>query len=109
MHNLINRSSVPKDPGDNMKAAEDFMQLVLYAHLVASAETDLTGADTVADTAHIIISNYVLLPSHFINKKKLRMRIFGKTWSTCTPVRHLLLVCCGGVFMTLLRMVMVRG
>ena len=64
----INRSSVPKDLGDNMKAAEDFMQLVLYAHIVAAAETveDLTGADTVADVAHIIISNYVLLPSHSI-------------------------------------------
>ena len=48
MHNLINRSSVPKDPGDNMKAAKDFMQLVLYAHIVAAAETveDLTCADT---------------------------------------------------------------
>ena len=68
MRNLINRSSVPKDPGDNMKAAEDFMQLVLYAHIAAAAETveDLTGADTVADVAHIIISNYVLLLSHSI-------------------------------------------
>ena len=71
MRNLINRSSVPKDPGDNMKAAEDFMQLVLYAHIVAAAETveDLTGADTVAGVAHIIISNYVLLPSHSVIKK----------------------------------------
>ena len=84
MRNLINRSSVPKDPGDNMKAAEDFMQSVLYAHLVAAAETveDLTGADTIADVAHIIISNYVLLPSHSIIKNQLRMRIFGKTRST---------------------------
>ena len=70
---------------------------------------DLTGADTVADVAHIIISNYVVLPSHSIVKKQLRMRIFRKTRSTCMPVRHLLLVCCGGVFMTLLRSVMVRG
>ena len=71
MRNLINRSSVPKDPGDNMKAAEDFMQLVLYAHIVAAAETveDLTGANSVADVAHIIISSYILQPSHSIIKK----------------------------------------
>ena len=71
-----------------MKAAEDFMQLVLYAHAVAAAETveDLMGADTVADVAHIIISNYVLLPSHSINKKKkLRMRIF--VGRQCPPIR----------------------
>ena len=30
---------MPLDPGDNMKAAEDFLQIVLHAHIVAAAET----------------------------------------------------------------------
>ena len=90
MRNLINRSSVPKDPGDNMKAAEDFMQLVLYAHIVAAAETveDLTGANSVADVAHIIISSYILQPSHSIIKKTAADE---NIWATCMPVRWLTL------------------
>ena len=62
--NLVNRSSVPTDPGDNMKAAEDFMQLVVRAHVVAAAKTiqDFGAASTLDGIAQSIESNYVLLP-----------------------------------------------
>ena len=36
--NLLHRTAVPIDPGKNMKAAEDFLLLVLHAHIVAAAK-----------------------------------------------------------------------
>lgn len=39
LKNLLHRSAVPLDPGDNMKDAEDFLQLVLHGYIVAAAET----------------------------------------------------------------------
>jgi len=35
---MINHTSVPQSPNDNMKAAEDFLLVVLHAHIVAAAE-----------------------------------------------------------------------
>ena len=35
----INPSSVPSDPADNMKAAEDFLLLVLHAHIMEAVQT----------------------------------------------------------------------
>ena len=37
IRNLLHRTVVPIDPG-NMKAAEDFLLLVLHAHVVAAAK-----------------------------------------------------------------------
>ena len=39
LKNWINRTSVPSDPQNNMTAAEDFMLLLLHAHVVAAAST----------------------------------------------------------------------
>ena len=39
LKNLLHHTAVPLDPGDNMKAAEDFLELVLHAHIVAAAES----------------------------------------------------------------------
>jgi len=39
LKNLLQHTAVPLDPGDNMKAAEDFLELVLHAHIVAAAES----------------------------------------------------------------------
>lgn len=36
LKNLLHRTAVPLDPGDNMKAAEDFLEVVLHAHIVAA-------------------------------------------------------------------------
>ena len=37
LRNLINQTNVPTDPQNNMNAAEDFMLIVLHAHIVAAA------------------------------------------------------------------------
>ena len=37
LKNLLNRSLVPTDPGNNMKAAEDFLLTVLSSHVVVKA------------------------------------------------------------------------
>ena len=42
LRNLLNRSAVPADLGDNMKASEDFLLVVLHAHIVAAAKTICT-------------------------------------------------------------------
>jgi len=39
LKNLLHRTSVPNDPGDNMKAAEDFLLVVLHSHVTAAAKT----------------------------------------------------------------------
>ena len=37
---------MPTDPGDNMKAAEDFLLVVLHAHIVAAAKVILSQRNT---------------------------------------------------------------
>ena len=51
---LINRTSVPKKPGENMKAAEDFLDVVIEAHVIAAANSvpnkeRITSAQEVAE------------------------------------------------------------
>ena len=36
---LLNRTYVPKKPDENMKAAEDFLEIVVKAHIVAAANS----------------------------------------------------------------------
>ena len=76
LQNLINRSAVPKDPGTNMKAAEDYLLTVVYAHILMAAETieAFTTPDSVSTLAKSIIANYVLLPT--LDKKKV-----AEAWS----------------------------
>ena len=44
LKNLQNWSAMPLDPGDNMKAAEDFLQVVLQGNIAAAAETICTAS-----------------------------------------------------------------
>ena len=39
----MNRTSVPIDPAHNMKATEDFLRVVLFAHIVAASKTVLSS------------------------------------------------------------------
>ena len=39
LKNLIHRTGVPNYPQDNMKAAEDFLLLLLHAHILQAATT----------------------------------------------------------------------
>ena len=38
LRNLINRTSIPSDPSDNMNAAEDFLLLLLHTHAAAATK-----------------------------------------------------------------------
>lgn len=58
---LINRASVPHSPDDNMKAAEDFLLVVLHAHAITAAETLLkdNNEDSVHQLSTKIVSKFV--------------------------------------------------
>ena len=59
----IKHSSVPNDPANNMKAAEDFLLVVLHAHIMAASETIIscTNIDSVSALADSILASYVNL------------------------------------------------
>ena len=60
LKNAINRTSVPMSPADNMKAAEDFILVVLHAHiLAAAAEICESGVESVFELSAMIIDSYV--------------------------------------------------
>ena len=65
LKNLINRTAVPPDPQDNMKAAEDFLELLLEAHVVTAAEylLSIDPGHTLHEMSQIIVDKYVILPS----------------------------------------------
>ena len=54
---------MPLDPGDNMKASEDFLQVVLHAHIVAAAETILAATDnsriSLAEVSQAVVKKFV--------------------------------------------------
>ena len=63
---LINRSGVPTNPEKNKKAAEDFLLLLLHAHIVAAAEKlydyDFDN-ESIGEVAKSIINTHLLLPA----------------------------------------------
>ena len=61
---LINRTSVPHSPDDNMKVAEDFLLVVLHAHVIAAAETLLKDNNNNEDSVHQLSTKIV---SKFVN------------------------------------------
>ena len=67
LRNLINQSGVPTNPEKNTKAAEDFLLLLLHAHIVAAAAENLSeydfGSESVGEVAKSIINTHLLLPS----------------------------------------------
>ena len=64
---MLNRTAVPVDPGDNMKASEDFLLVVLHSHVIAAAKAVLSGkrAEDAASLAKSIVDRYVciIIPS----------------------------------------------
>jgi len=60
---LLNRAAVPADPGDNMKASEDFLLVVLHSHIIAAARVALSGekAKDVASLAKKIVDRYACI------------------------------------------------
>ena len=63
LKNLINRA-VPSDPSDNVKAAEDFLLLLITAHIVAAARIlySLINPTSVSYLAKPLVATYLRLP-----------------------------------------------
>ena len=62
MKELVHRTSFGKEPKNNMKATEDFLDVVLTAHIIAAARELLsvsTAVPNCMDLAKQIISKYV--------------------------------------------------
>lgn len=45
--NLVNRTSVPNDPKDNVQSTEDFLPLVLVAYIIVAAEQEYCAGDVI--------------------------------------------------------------
>jgi L1 cell adhesion molecule like protein len=74
LRNLINRSAVPLDPQDNTKAAEDFLLLLLHAHVIEAQNTISSAIhyESVMSIAKAIVNNYVLLSPIGDKSKKMQ-------------------------------------
>ena len=48
LRNMINRTSVPSDPSCNTKAAEDYLLLLLHAHVIAAAKHILSSTPNIS-------------------------------------------------------------
>ena len=48
LRNVINRTSVPSDPSCNMKAAEDYLLLLLHAHVIAAVKHILSSTPNIS-------------------------------------------------------------
>ena len=64
LRNLINRTSVPSDPQKDMNAAEDFLLLLLHAHIVAAAKVVRSSKSTatLTEVANLIVANFTRFP-----------------------------------------------
>lgn len=64
--NLLNRTSVPLDPEKNMNTSEDFLLLLLHAHVIADAKGilsyDFAESESLTYVARSIVNSHVLLP-----------------------------------------------
>ena len=69
LKNVIGRSSVPQDPENDMNAAEDFLLLIVHAHVFAAArllvQKDPTLTDSITSLAELVISSFVQLPAMY--------------------------------------------
>lgn len=72
LKNLLNRTAVPLDPSENMKAAEDFLLAVLYSHIIAAAKAVIDDSETsdVLSLSKAIVERYItiVLPSSLADK-----------------------------------------
>lgn len=59
--NLVNRTSVPNDPKNNVQSTEDFLQLVLVAYIIVVAEKEYCAGMKVEELADVITRKYVQL------------------------------------------------
>jgi len=64
LRNRINRTSVTKHPEKNVKATEDFLELMLHAHVIAAAKAIQLqkGVTSTTNLATAIVDEYIHLP-----------------------------------------------
>ena len=75
LQNILNRSGIPNDPGDNMKGAEDFLLVVLHSHIISAAKKILSDFDiqSVTNLAKKIVESFfrITTPSvAYVNSDK---------------------------------------
>ena len=90
LKNLINRSAVPLDPQDNMKAAEDFLLFLLHT-LIQAKDTihSFLPSHLVLYLSKAIVNNYVLLPSKTKEQSNHdQVHIYAKEFLTLALVFH---------------------
>ena len=76
---------MPLDPGDNLKAAEDFLLVVLYSHIVAAAKVVLSNKEHPADLESVsksIVQKFINIklpsPKPSTSKAVDKVHIYGK-------------------------------
>ena len=71
LKNVIHRTSVPLDPQDNMKAAEDFIEIVLESHILTAAKhlLSINPNYSLQETCKMIVDNFVILTPQSQDKK----------------------------------------
>lgn len=66
LRNLLNLTSVPLEPEKNMKASEDYLLLLLHAHVIVAAKTILSfnpdASESLSYMGKSIVNTYLLLP-----------------------------------------------
>ena len=94
---LLHRSSVPTDPGDNMKAAEDFLLVVPHSYILAAANFILSSEPrpgNVAILSRKIIDKFVLVsilcsnPPNIDNKKADKVCVYAMELLTLGLLWH---------------------
>lgn len=63
LRNMLNRTAVSTDPSTNVKAAEDFLMVVLHGYIVAAGEAlqSVSTMDNVRHLAKGIVNSFVRL------------------------------------------------
>ena len=80
LNNLIHRTAVPNDPQNHMKASEDFLLLLLHAHVIQAADTIqlFLPQQSVQTTAKYIVNNYVLLTTSQDDSNADQVHLYAK-------------------------------
>ena len=63
LKNTINCTSVPSDPADNIKAVDDFLLVVMHAHIIAACEAVLKerSINSVSELAKFVVAAFTML------------------------------------------------
>ena len=79
LKNFLNRSAVPSDPKKNMKSAEDFLELVLVAHILVAGEEELKSKqyDSVHNLAKAIVDSFVDLGEGNMRSGSDKIRLYA--------------------------------